>query len=62
MNRQMALAEMNDEFGAARTKKDFLNKMDSIIPWNTFVKEIEPYYYKGERVNKPYPLELMLRI
>ena len=59
----MTLAEMNDEFGAARTnKKDFLDKMDSIIPWNTFVKEIEPYYYKGERGNKPYPLELMLRI
>ena len=54
MNKQMTLAEMNDEFGAARTnKKDFLNKMDSIIPWNTFVKEIEPYYYKGERGNKP---------
>ena len=63
MNRQMTLTEMNDEFGAARTnKKDFLNKMDSIIPWDTFVKEIEPYYYKGERGNKPYPLELMLRI
>ena len=63
MNRQMTLAEMNDEFGAARTnKKEFLNKMDSIIPWDTFVKEIEPYYYKGERGNKPYPLELMLRI
>ncbi len=63
MNRQMTLAEMNDEFGAARTnKKEFLNKMDSVIPWETFVKEIEPYYYKGERGNKPYQLELMLRI
>ena len=63
MNRQMTLAEMNDEFGAARTnKKEFLNKMDSVIPWETFVKEIGPYYYKGERGNKPYPLELMLRI
>ena len=63
MNRQMTLAEMNDEFGAARTnKKEFLNRMDSVIPWETFVKEIEPYYYKGERGNKPYPLELMLRI
>lgn len=63
MNRQMTLAEMNDEFGAARTnKKEFLNKMDSVIPWETFVKEIEPYYHKGERGNKPYPLELMLRI
>lgn len=28
----MTLAEMNDEFGAARTnKKEFLNKMDSVI-------------------------------
>ena len=58
----MTLEEMNDEFVVARTnKKEFLNKMDSIIPWDTFVKEIEPYYYKGERDNKPYPLELMLR-
>ena len=42
MNRQMTLAEMNDEFGAARTKKkEFLNKTDSVIPWETFVKEID---------------------
>ena len=59
----MTLAEMNDEFGAARTnKKEFLEKMDQIIPWEEFVEIIQPYYYKGERGNKPYPLELMLRI
>ena len=63
MDRQMTLAEMNDEFGAARTnKKEFLEKMDQIIPWVVFVELIQPYYYKGERGNKPYPLELMLRI
>ena len=63
MDRQMTLAEMNDEFGAARTnKKEFLEKMDQIIPWVEFVEIIQPYYYKGERGNKPYPLELMLRI
>ena len=63
MDRQMTLAEMNDEFGAARTnKKEFLEKMDQIIPWEEFVEIIQPYYYKGERGNKPYPLELMLRI
>ena len=63
MDRQMTLAEMNDEFGAARTnKKEFLEKMDQIIPWVEFVELIQPYYYKGERGNKPYPLELMLRI
>lgn len=63
MERQMTLAEMSDEFGAARTnKKDFLEKMDRVIPWAEFIKIVEPHYYKGERGNKPYPLELMLRI
>lgn len=63
MNRQMTLAEINDELGAARTnKKEFLEKLERIIPWTEFIKLIKPYYYKGERGNKPYPLELMLRI
>ena len=49
----MTLAEMNDEFGAARTnKKEFLEKMDRIIPWEEFVELIQLYYYKGERGNK----------
>ena len=39
-----------------------LDKIESIIPWDTFVGIIEPCYYKGECGNKPYPLELMLRI
>lgn len=48
MERQMILAEINDEFGAARTnKKEFLEKMDRIIPWETFVKLVQPCYYKG---------------
>ena len=59
----MRLAEMNDEFGAARTnKKEFLEKMDRIIPWSIFISLIQPHYYKGERGNRPYELELMLRI
>ena len=63
MDRQMTLAEINDEFGAARTnKKEFLEKMDRIIPWEELEKLVQPHYYKGERGNKPYPLELMLRI
>ena len=63
MDRQMTLAEMNDEFGAARTnKKEFLEKMDRIIPWAVIIALVQPCYYKGERGNKPYPLELMLRI
>ena len=63
MERQMTLAEINDELGAARTnKKEFLEKLEAIIPWETFLELIQPSYYKGELGNKPYPLELMLRI
>lgn len=59
----MTLASMNDELGAARTsKKEFLNKIERIIPWKAFVEEIRPHYYKGECGNKPYDIELMLRI
>ena len=36
--------------------------MNRLVPWGEWVRKIEPYYYKGERGNKPYDLELMLRI
>lgn len=33
----MTLAEMNDELGAARAnKKEFLEKLERIIPWTEF--------------------------
>ena len=44
------------------TENDFLEKLERIIPWTEFIKLIKPYYYKGERGNKPFPLERMLRI
>ena len=60
METQLKLAMMNDELGQARTsKKEFLDKIESIIPWDTFVGIIEPCYYKGERGNMPYDLELI---
>ncbi len=36
--------------------------MERIIPWDERKAHIQPYYYKGERGNKPYELELMLRL
>ena len=51
METQLKLAMMNDELGQARTsKKEFLDKIESIIPWDTFVGIIEPCYYKGETI------------
>ena len=52
METQLTLAMMNDELGQARTsKKEFLDKIESIIPWDKFIEIIEPCYYKGERGN-----------
>jgi hypothetical protein len=62
MERQITLAEINDELSAARTnKKEFPDKLENIIPWENFIEIIQPSYYRGELGNKPYPLELMLR-
>ena len=54
---------MSDELAQARTrKKESLEQMERIIPWSQWIGIIKPHYYKGERGNKPYELEIMLRI
>ena len=59
----MSLSGYNDELAQVRTKKkEFLAQMDCIIPWDEWIALIKPCYYKGERGNKPYELELMLRL
>lgn len=63
MNKQISLSVLTDELAQVRTrKKEFLNQIDRIIPWGEWISLIQPCYYKGERGNKPYDLELMLRI
>ena len=59
----MSLFGLSDELAQVRTKKkEFLETMDRIIPWDEWITLIRPCYYKGERGNKPYDLERMLRI
>ncbi len=43
-------------------KKEFLSQIERIVPWGEWIVLIQPHYYKGERGNKPYDLERMLRI
>lgn len=63
MNKQLTLSALTDEPAQARTrKKEFPEQMERIIPWSEWMGIIEPHYYKGERGNKPYELEIMLRI
>ena len=63
MNKQISLSVLSDELAQVRTKKkEVLMQMGRIIPWGEWVKIVQPCYYKGERGNKPYDLELMLRL
>ena len=50
MNKQISLSNLEDELSQVR------------VPWNEWTAMIKPCYYKGERGNKPYDLELMLRL
>lgn len=63
MNKQMTISLISDELRDVTTpKKVLLERMENIIPWEEWEAIVKPHYYKGERGNKPYPLELMLRI
>lgn len=59
----MSLSGLSDELAQAKTKKkEFLTQIEQIIPWGEWETIIQPYYYKGERGNKPYRLDLMLHL
>ena len=59
----MTISTFSDELAQVRTKKkEFLTQIERIVPRREWISLIRPYYYKGERGNKPYDLERMLRI
>ena len=63
MDKQMTISAFSDELAQVRTKKkEFLSQIERIVPWKEWLAMIQPCYYKGERGNKPYDLERMLRI
>ena len=59
----MTMSALSDELAQVRTKKkEFPAQIERIVPWKEWLTLIQPCYYKGERGNKPYPLETMLRL
>ena len=61
--RDRTISAFSDELAQVRTKKkEFLDQIERIVPWKEWLAMIQPCYYKGERGNKPYPLETMLRL
>ena len=57
----MTISAFSDELAQVRTKKkEFLEQIERIVPWKEWLCLIQPCYYKGERANKPYPLETIV--
>jgi len=63
MNKQQSLSYLYDKTIKVKThKREYLEKMDAIMPWEQLYELVKPCYYVGARGNKPYNLMLMLRI
>ena len=63
MNKQQNLSFLHDELTEMKThKREFLEKMDAIMPWEHLYELVQPCYYEGAHGNKPCDLERMLII
>ena len=54
MNKQMSMSFLHDELKEVSTnKKEFLEQIERIMPWEELEKLIRPYYYEGKYGNSP---------
>ena len=45
MIKQITLSELSDELAQTKTKKkEFLNRIERIVPWDEWLKIIDPHY------------------
>ena len=59
----LSFASLSYESKKKKTRREqFLEEMDQVIPWETILKIISPYYSKAGNGRKPMLLEVMLRI
>ena len=50
------------KFGAKTRKREFLDEMDRVVPWEALIGLIEPHYPTGKTGRPPMPLPVMLRV
>lgn len=43
-------------------KREFLDKMDRVVPWSALVQIVEPHSPQAETGRPPFAIEVMLRI
>ncbi len=59
----MKQSSLGPDLNARRTRKrEFLEQMDTVIPWAELVAVIAPYYPEGRTGRPPFALETMLRV
>ena len=58
----MTFAELEYDSKKRRTRREILEKMEGLIPWQQLEDRIEPFYAKAGRGRRPYPLGVMLRV
>ena len=63
MNEQPTFADLDYQGKRRKTRREeFLERMDSLIPWQRLEERIGPHYFRAERGRRPYPLPVMLRV
>ena len=60
---QPTFADLEYDGKKRKTRREiFLERMDSLIPWDQIEERIRPFYPKAGRGRRPYELSVMLRI
>lgn len=63
MEKQMNFTDMEYSQRRHKTKKElFLERMETVVPWVTWVELVRPYYPDGKRGRRPQDIERMLRM
>ena len=60
---QLSFAEAEYEHKRRKTRREeFLEEMETLIPWKKLESKIRPYYPDNQTGRPPYPLRVMLRV
>ena len=63
MTGQPTIADLDYQVKKRKTRREeFLERMDSLIPWERLEERIRPHYFRGQRGRRPYSLPVMLRV
>ena len=63
MTDQASFADLEYQGKKRRTRREvFLERLESLVPWEKLEGRIRPHYFSSERGRRPYSLPVMLRV